>query len=85
VLPRIKAEAAPKETATIWANITMSMDPKTGRRKSLDPKTSKQVITIMVRRPMTPTASIQVMKLRFTFSTADKKFPFSSVIDLSVL
>jgi len=67
-LPRMSAAAAAKEIATTWDSMTMSMAPKTGRRKSLAPITSMQVINIITKNPASPIHSNQSLSRRLNFS-----------------
>lgn len=73
-LPRMSAEAAAKEIATTWDSMTMSMTPKTGRRKSLAPMTSMQVTIIIIKSPASAIHSNQLLSRRLnlsSFSNAD--------------
>lgn len=68
-LPRMSAEAAAKEIATTWDSMTMSMAPKTGRRKSLAPITSMQVTIIIIKNPASAIHSNQSLSRRLNFSS----------------
>jgi len=73
-LPRMSAEALAKEIATTWDSMTMSMAPKTGRRKSFAPITSMQVTIIIIKSPASAIHSNQSLSRRLNlsnFSNAD--------------